>query len=82
MSKLTPEERAVLRASGIFDERPEGLCRECGGYHVRPACPRIKSQEWMGNGNRIKVEYWQHGQWDESSVIYTEEIYDDGEPDE
>ena len=82
MSKLTPEERAVLKASGIFDERPGGLCKDCGGYHIR-ACPRIKRQVWMGNGNRTEVEFWQHGQWDESAVIWTEDIYDsDGEPDE
>lgn len=80
-SKLTPEERAVLRASGIFDQRPESLCGDCGGYHMR-SCPRVRSQEWLGNGNRVKVEYWDT--WDESGTIYTEDVFDDndGEPDE
>jgi hypothetical protein len=81
MSKLTPEERAALRASGIFGNRPESLCEDCGGYHLRK-CPRIRSQEWLGNGNRVKVEYWES--WDESSTIFTEDVFDDsdGEPDE
>jgi hypothetical protein len=71
--KLTPEERNTLKASGIFDERPDALCQDCGGFHLR-ACPRVKSQEWLGNGNRVKVEYF--AEWDESSVIFTEDVYD------
>jgi hypothetical protein len=76
MSQLTPEERAHLVSSGIFSNRPEGLCTDCGGYHLR-ACPRIKRLVLLGNGNRTEVEYW--AQWDESNTIYPEDVYDDSE---
>jgi hypothetical protein len=80
MPKLTRDERDALKTTGIFSERPEGLCVDCGGYHLR-TCPRIKRQVWIGNGNRTEVEYWEH--WDESQVIFTEDVFetDDEEPD-
>jgi len=74
MTKLTPEERAAFRSSGIFDTRPESLCEDCGGYHLR-ACPRIKREVKLGNGNRTEVEYWD--KWDESSTVYPEDVYDE-----
>jgi len=74
MSQLTPEERAAFRSSGIFDRRPEGLCEDCGGYHLR-ACPRIKREVKFGNGNRTEVEYWD--KWDESNTVYPEDVYDE-----
>lgn len=74
----TKEEKTFLR--NLFDSRPEGTCLDCGGYHLR-ACPRIKRQVWLGNGNRVEVEYW--AKWDDSEVIWPEEVFDDdGEPDE
>jgi hypothetical protein len=73
MPKLTRDERDALKASGIFSERPDGLCPDCGGYHLR-SCPRVKSQEWLGNGNRVKVEYFES--WDESQVIFMEDVYE------
>ena len=76
MSKLNHEEREALKATGIFGDRPETLCKDCGGYHLR-ACPRIKREIYLGNGNRTEVEYWQ--QWDESSVIFIDDVYDDDE---
>jgi len=78
MTKLTPEERTAFRSSGIFDTRPESLCEDCGGYHLR-ACPRIKREVKLGNGNRTEVEYW--AQWDESNTIYPEDVYDDSPED-
>jgi len=74
MAKLTPEERLAMQATGLFSARPEGLCQDCGGYHLR-ACPRVKKQTWIGNGNRTEVEYWQ--EWDESQVIFIEDVFDD-----
>lgn len=79
VSKLTREERDALKASGIFSERPDSLCLDCRGYHLR-ACPRVRRQSWLGNGNRIEVEYFES--WDDSSVIFTDDVYDTGEPDE
>lgn len=67
----TPEEKRLLAA--LFT-RPDSACEDCGGYHLR-ACPRIRSQEWLGNGNRIKVEYW--NEWDDSEVIWPEDVLDE-----
>ena len=76
LSKLTKEERRALKALGIFSERPESACEDCGGYHLR-ACPRIKREVKLGNGNRTEVEYWET--WDESNTIYPEDVFDDSE---
>lgn len=75
MTDLTREQRLHLRS--LFDNRPENACLDCGGYHLR-ACPRIRRQVWIGNGNRIEVEYWQDGQYDDSETIYPEDVFDDG----
>ena len=72
MSNPTQDEKRFLRS--LFDERPDRTCRDCGGYHMR-ACPRVKRQVWLGNGNRVEVEYWQ--QWDDSEVIWPEDVFDD-----
>lgn len=75
---MTEEEKRFLQ--GVFDARPEHSCRDCGGYHLR-ACPRIKRQTWIGQGqaagNRTEVEYWET--WDDSEVIYPEDVFGDGE---
>jgi len=76
LPKLTPSERDTLKATGIFGDRPSALCLDCGGFHLR-ACPRIKRQVWLGNGNRTEVEYWQ--EWDESQVIFIEDVFDSEE---
>lgn len=77
----TEEEKRTLRL--LFDTRPEHACDDCGGYHLR-ACPRIKRQVWIGEGmaagTRTEVEYWER--WNDDEVIYPEEVFDDGEPDE
>jgi hypothetical protein len=79
MSKRLPtkEEKQILRP--IFDTRPEHACLDCGGFHLR-ACPRVRRQVWLGNGNRTEVEYWR--EWDDSEVLYPEEVLDDEESNE
>lgn len=72
MNPLTSQEKYALRS--VFDSRPEKACLDCGGYHLR-ACPRIKRQVWLGNGNRTEVEYWP--EWDDSEVIYPEDVFDE-----
>jgi hypothetical protein len=66
------EEKTELRA--VFDSLPASACLDCGGFHLR-ACPRIRRQVWLGNGNRVEVEYW--AEWDDSEVIYPEEVFDE-----
>lgn len=75
---LTAEQKENLRL--LFPARPERACEDCGGYHLR-ACPRVKSQEWVGEGagtgNRTRVEYWNYRDVDWSEVIWPEEVFDE-----
>ena len=81
MIPLSAEEKERLREE-IFSVRPDRPCQDCGGYHLR-ACPRVKSQEWLGEGSgagtRIKVEYWRQGEYDDSRITYPEEAWEDEE---
>lgn len=74
---MTPEQKLSLQ--GLF-KAPEASCPDCGGYHLR-SCPRVRRQVWIGEGsavgNRIEVEYWQDGQYDDSETIYPEDVFDD-----
>lgn len=70
--ELSESERVLLRR--VFPDRPEKACEDCGGYHLR-ACPRIKSQGFLGNGNRVSVEYWP--QWDESFTVWPEDVWEE-----
>ena len=77
---LSDEQRRILRA--VFPDRPDSACRFCGGYHLR-SCPRIKIQEWVGEGagtgNVVKVEFWPSGQYDDDETIYPEDVFDEDE---
>jgi len=77
--RRTPTEDEKRQIRELFTEIPGSSCKDCGGYHMR-ACPRIKAQEWLGNGNRTKVEYWEH--WDDSDVIYPEDVFDEPDKEE
>lgn len=74
MSKLSREEKEILKPifQGMTDKLP---CTDCGGVHERQ-CPRVKRRCFHPNGNLIEVEYWPDGSWDESSVIWPEDVYD------
>lgn|GEM_PF-6404115 len=79
---LTRQEKTAAQA--IFTTRPDRPCEFCGGYHLRQGeagsvqkvCPRIKRMVFHPNGNLIEVEYWQHGHWDETGVIWPEDAFD------
>lgn len=77
MRQLSPEMKALFR-SAIFTVRPQHPCEDCGGYHLR-SCPRVRRivliGEGPGTGNRVETEYW--NQWDDSEVIYPEDVWDD-----
>lgn len=73
MSHRLPNEQEKLLLRQLFGEMPGSICEDCGGWHWR-ACPRVKRRAWTGNGNPTEVEYWH--QWDDSEVIYPEDVYD------
>jgi len=78
--RLTEDEKTALRA--VFPDRPDSACTDCGGYHLR-ACPRIKLQRWIGEGagtgNRVEVEYWPSGQYDDDETIYPEDVWSEAD---
>jgi hypothetical protein len=78
LSELTEEDKEFFR-SEIFNTRPAGPCEDCGGFHLR-SCPRIRRVTTIGEGqavgNRLEVEYWE--KWDDSEVIYPEDVWDVG----
>ncbi len=74
---LNPGEKAALRQ--VFPDRPESACRHCGGYHLR-ACPRIKKQEFLGNGNETSTEYWPRAEWEDVDyIIWPEDVFEEDE---
>lgn len=74
-----PAETRGLFASTIFTTRPDAPCRDCGGYHLR-ACPRIKRIQFVPSGStageRAEVEYWPPGTWEDSEIIWPEDVYE------
>lgn len=77
MTNLPPELRLLL-LQRIFDNPPNVICQDCGGYHLR-ACPRVKRKCFHANGNLIEVEYWSDRDYDDSETVYPEDAYDDVE---
>ncbi len=75
--RLTPEERAILlheepNRKPHFTNRQ---CEHCGGLHAR-ACPRVARMRFSSsNGKLIEVEFWADGQWDDSNVIWPEDVF-------
>jgi hypothetical protein len=67
---LSEAEKMALRQ--LFPDRPGRCCDDCGGYHLR-ACPRIKREVKLGNGNRTEVEYW--ASWDDSNTVWPEDVF-------
>ena len=68
---LTRQEK--LDAQAIF--AADNACTDCGGIHKR-ACPRVRRKVFLGNGNLVEVEFWRHGHWDDSGVIWPEDAWD------
>lgn len=83
---LSEEEKAEARrifAAGGDDSR---ICSFCGGFHLR-ACPRVSELEWHDSGganpgHMKRVAFWPEGSWDDSYVIWPDELADVEEPDE
>jgi hypothetical protein len=78
VSELTAQERYDARQ--ILEGKVKGRepCVHCGGLHLR-ACRRLKRAEWHSDGTLLKAWYWPDGKWDESEIVWPEDIYDEGE---
>jgi hypothetical protein len=51
-----------------------GPCSTCGGLHAH-ACPRVRSVEYVPQGDRVlikRVTYWR--KWDSSGVMFADEL--------
>jgi hypothetical protein len=78
VTRLTRVQRGELKSLGIFGNRPSSPCEDCGGYHLR-ACPRVKRKVFT-SGNPTEVEYFET--WDDTWVIFPEDIYDEDDDSE
>lgn len=75
--ELSESERVLLRR--VFPDRPEKACEDCGGYHLR-ACPRVKREVKLGNGNRTEIEYWPRVEWEDADyIVWPEDVWDEEE---
>lgn len=74
--KLTRKQREEIKNLAVFG--PGRYCEDCGGYHFR-ACPRVK-RKVLASGNTVEVEYFR--KWDDSWVVFPEDIHDDSEDDD
>lgn len=66
--QLTAELAAALRRIPA--------CTHCGGRHTR-ACPRVKRLQFHPNGQLAAVEFWPAGKWDDSDIIWQEDLIDE-----
>jgi hypothetical protein len=51
-------------------------CKDCGGLHTRE-CPRVKRKAFHPNGNLIEVEYWPGDQYDQSVIIFPDDLFEE-----
>ena len=77
--KLTTEELTggkddtALTADLAAALRRIPTCTHCGGRHTR-ACPRVKRMQFHPNGALASVEFWAEGKWNDSEIIWQEDI--------
>lgn len=88
--KLTPEQAKALLAEvelpQVYPGVPAGRkqlfeqrkCQHCGGVHTRK-CPAVKEISYHPDGKVARVVYFRHGEWDESSVLWLEDVIEAAE---
>lgn len=75
--ELSEEERAEARQLFQADDGSR-ICPFCCGIHTR-ACPRVSSFELYENGKLKQAVFWPAGQWDDSFIIWPEDVFEEGE---
>lgn len=72
---MTAQQKGFLQQvfkGEIADRMP---CEWCGGLHQRE-CRRVKRMVFHPSGERVsEIEFWPDGQWDESSIIWPEDVF-------
>lgn len=71
---LSNEDRAEARELFRADDGSR-ICSFCGGIHTR-ACPRVSSFELYENGKIKQAAFWPNGQWDDSFIIWPEDVFE------
>jgi hypothetical protein len=77
------EARQIFAGAGTEDSR---ICSFCGGFHMR-ACPRVAEFElYEGNptrpGGLKRVRFWAEGEWNDSFIVWPEDLGDEVSADE
>jgi hypothetical protein len=79
---IIPDEGMTAQARGFLQQAFKGEipgktpCEWCGGLHERE-CRRVKRMVYHPSGERVaEVEFWPDGSWDESAVIWPEDVFE------
>ncbi len=75
-AEMSPAYRGYLQS--VFKGEVPGRvpCEWCGGLHQRE-CRRVKRMVFHPSGERVaEVEFWPDGQWDESAIIWPEDVFE------
>ena len=73
---LTAQQKGFLQQ--VFKGEIQGreACQWCGGLHQRE-CRRVRRMVFHPSGERVtEVEFWPDGQWDESAIVYPEDVFE------
>jgi hypothetical protein len=54
----------------------EQACKHCGGLHLR-ACPRVRRLVMRNRDEISEVEFWPDGKWDDSMIVWPEDVFED-----
>lgn len=77
LAKALLEELRVEIFPGVLSNQTNRFeqerCDHCRGLHSRK-CPAIAEVGYHENGKVSSVKYWPEGQWDESRVLWLEDI--------
>ena len=81
MSLSEEEKAAARRIFAAAGSENSQICSFCGGFHHR-ACPRVSEFELYDStgsnpGHLKRVVFWPEGGWDDSYIIWPEDIGDD-----
>jgi hypothetical protein len=79
--KIKTKKNTKSPSSITFEEFEFLKCSHCGGAHLR-ACPRIKNISFHASGTINTVEFWEDGHWDDSNILWPENVIEAGEANE
>lgn len=72
---ISAQDKEYLRQCFKGEVTGRTACQWCGGLHLRE-CRRVKRMVYHPSGERLsEVEFWADGTWDESAIIWPEDVF-------